>query len=355
MNFVFDLDDTISRHKNRDYPNAVPIEGTIKKIRRLSEAGCTITIYSSRGQNSCKGELALIEERNRGQVEEWLRRHNVPYDRLVFGKPLGDVYVDDKGVGLDEFLREEYVPLKGNSGAEVFRAGKRVLKRGASAKTEAEWYGKAAQIGLRVPKVNSVVLDCIDLEYITGVPGNEKNLSTSDLGELVSKIALMSFHRAESSFDTAQYLELIVSRLSIAGWEDRFSKLLKYFEEHGNVVREESSFSHGDFTLSNTVFSESGVYLIDPSSRTEFSTYLNDFAKLRFSLNGGEQLLHGGERPGEYDSRLNELSKTLYAVGKGDLVKALEAGHWIRMLGYFSKERDRDLIWSKAKALEAEL
>lgn len=353
MNFVFDLDDTISRHKNRDYPNAMPIEDTIEKIRRLSEAGCTITIYSSRGQNSCKGDLALIEERNRGQVEEWLARHHVPYDRLVFGKPLGDVYVDDKGVGLEEFLWEEYVPLYGNSGAEVFRAGKRVLKRCASAKEEAEWYEKARQIGLRVPKVNSVVLDCIDLDYIDGVPGNVKMLSTKDLYSIVSQILLMGFFKDEAGFNADSYLRHITDKLILVGWEHDFEQFMKYLAENAPNIK--GTFSHGDLSLSNIIFAADGIYLIDPSGRREFSTYHNDFAKLRFSLDGGEQFLHGGERPDEYMTALRELDAILEQNGILQIVKALECGHWIRLIGYFNKSGELEEIYRNAKRVEAEL
>jgi hypothetical protein len=28
---------------------------------------------------------------------QWLERHAVPYDEIVFGKPYGDIYIDDLG------------------------------------------------------------------------------------------------------------------------------------------------------------------------------------------------------------------------------------------------------------------
>ena len=355
MRIVFDLDDTISVHRNRDFVNAVPIHETINKIRRLKADGCEIYIYSARGQNSCKGDLALIEERNRTQIETWLATHDVPCDKLIFGKPLGDIYVDDKGISLEEFLNGEYGMLKGNSGSEVYRAGSRVIKKCKDARPQADWYDKALNIGIRTPKVISVVLDTISVEYILGEAGNEKALSKGDLGQIISQIMLMSLYKAEKPFDTDSYISFIKSRLSIAGWENEFERLVSFFEQNEQMLIDNSTFSHGDLSLSNTIFSDEGLYLIDPSARTEYSTFLNDFAKLRFSLNGGEQLLHGGKRPPEYDVRLAELSKMLSENGWSNTVKAMEAVHWVRMLGYFEAEIDRLKIWRKAKRLEEEL
>ena len=69
----------------------------------MKDDGWEIVIYSARGQVSCKGDLKEIERKNRPVVEEWLKRHNVPCDELVFGKPIGDIYIDDKGMSLDDF------------------------------------------------------------------------------------------------------------------------------------------------------------------------------------------------------------------------------------------------------------
>ena len=355
MRLVFDLDDTISVHRNRDFENAVPIKETVEKIRRLKADGCEIYIYSARGQNSCKGDLELIEKRNRGQIEEWLDKHGVPYDRLIFGKPLGDLYIDDKGVSLPDFLRGEYGELKGNSGSDIYRAGDRVIKRCRDARQQADWYERAAGIGLNTPHVFSVVLDTISIEYVEGEPGNKRKISRKDLCQIISQIMLMSLHGAETKFDTKGYISHIKKKLELAGFEGKFKKLLSCIEKSAAVLEQHSTFSHGDLSLSNTIFTANGIYLIDPSARTEYSTFLNDFAKLRFSLDGGEQFLHGGERPHEYDQRLRELSDISSKNGFEGITKALEAAHWLRLIGYSKREGDLDRIFKKAKSLEAEL
>ena len=353
MVFVFDLDDTISVHRNRDFVNAKPIAQTITKIRVLYGEGHDIVIYSSRGQNSCKGDLDLIEERNRAQIEKWLSDNGVPYDRLVFGKPLGDVYVDDKGVSLEEFLCGAYYRMDGNSGAKVYWAGGRVIKQCKNPRAEADWYEKARSLGMNVPAVNSVVLDRIDVEYICGTPGNKRKLSREDMFLIIGQIMFMSMQKSESEFDVGEYLKFATGRMALAGWERDFTALTGFIADKAEEIRKRSSFCHGDMSLSNMIFTDGILCLIDPSPRREFSSYLMDFAKLRFSLNGGEQLLHGGERPKEYDERLSELSEALAGSGIGKLVAAMEAVHWIRMLRYF--EGKEAVIYEKAKEAEAAL
>lgn len=50
------------------------------------------------------GDLKAIEEDVGSVTRTWLATHGVPYDELRFGKPYGDLYIDDKAC-LPEDLR----------------------------------------------------------------------------------------------------------------------------------------------------------------------------------------------------------------------------------------------------------
>lgn len=100
--YVFDLDGTIClpNHDRPDtqgrYAEAKPIQEMIDEIRRCREKGIGVVIYTARRMVTHKGDVQKILE-DVGQVtKDWLSRHDVPYDDLVFGKPYGDLYVDDK-------------------------------------------------------------------------------------------------------------------------------------------------------------------------------------------------------------------------------------------------------------------
>ena len=36
-------------------------------------------------------------------VFEWLKKHEIPYDEIHFGKPLADFYIDDKAIRLEDW------------------------------------------------------------------------------------------------------------------------------------------------------------------------------------------------------------------------------------------------------------
>lgn len=352
MRLVIDLDDTISVHYNRDFEHARPVMETIEKIRQMKQDGWEIVVYSARGQNSCKGDLALIEQRNREQVERWLRGHKVPFDELRFGKPLGDVYVDDKGISLQDFYAQDFSKQQGNSGLPVYRAGDRILKQCKDAQGMADWYSLARKIGLSVPKVNSVVVDRIDIEYIDGESGYSRDLSIGDLGKIISKIMLMSLYREGAECDVDAIADLIEERAEEPAARRAAGPLMKWLSRYGHVLAGAASFCHGDMTLSNTIFKGDDVYLIDPSDKRNMSSYLVDFGKLLFSIDGGERLLHGTAR--NYWLHKEELSKVLKMNGWLEAATAMECFHWVRMLKYFPNEHENiiNTIADVARRLE---
>ena len=88
--FVIDIDGTICSDTNGDYPNAIPILEAIENVKRLKQMGAKVVFFTARGTTTKMDWRALTEK----QLEDW----GVPYDCLLFGKPYGDFYIDDKGV-----------------------------------------------------------------------------------------------------------------------------------------------------------------------------------------------------------------------------------------------------------------
>lgn len=83
----FDFDNTISE---AGYDKE-PVRPMIEAMRKLAKQGVKIFIYTSR--------------HNKGKTLKWLKRYKVPYDKLLFGKPVADIYVDDKVMKPREFLK----------------------------------------------------------------------------------------------------------------------------------------------------------------------------------------------------------------------------------------------------------
>jgi capsule biosynthesis phosphatase len=109
--FVIDVDGTICEAQKPegsdsfDYENALPIQPVIEKIRELHAAGNWITLFTARGMRTYQGDRESIEIVVRPVLEEWLEKHNVPYDNLIMGKPWGKnvYYVDDRALSPADF------------------------------------------------------------------------------------------------------------------------------------------------------------------------------------------------------------------------------------------------------------
>ena len=104
---VIDLDGTICEQTGggEHYFSAKPIQDVIDRVNKLKASGCAIIIHTARGMNLYNWNVTRIELEFRSKTEYWLKENGVQYDKLVFGKPPGDMYVDDKAAHVETFLK----------------------------------------------------------------------------------------------------------------------------------------------------------------------------------------------------------------------------------------------------------
>ncbi|MFK5882831.1 MAG: hypothetical protein QM489_00670 [Candidatus Izemoplasma sp.] len=106
MKYVIDIDNTISVwNEDRDYDNFEPIQPMIDKINKLYDEGHIIVFNTARGMSFYSEKRNQIENNNRPIIEKWLIKHKVKYHKLYLCKPLGDFYIDDKNLNIEEFLK----------------------------------------------------------------------------------------------------------------------------------------------------------------------------------------------------------------------------------------------------------
>lgn len=88
MKYIIDLDGTICTESNFKSRNkSVIIKGartTIDKLYKVKKN--KIIIYSARGWNEFK------------TTEKWLKKNKIKYHQLILGKPIGDVWIDDRAI-----------------------------------------------------------------------------------------------------------------------------------------------------------------------------------------------------------------------------------------------------------------
>lgn len=120
---VFDIDGTICPVKKEDerYEDLVPYSAMIEKIKELRKEGYKIVLFTARNMRTYNGNLELILRNTKPVLEKWLKKWDIPYDELIFGKPwVGKegFYVDDKAIRPKEFInmnRTEIEKLLENS------------------------------------------------------------------------------------------------------------------------------------------------------------------------------------------------------------------------------------------------
>ena len=108
--FVFDIDGTLCPIKKKDerYEDLEPYPEIVERIRYYKENGAKIILYTSRNMNSYEGNLGLINKYTAPVLTEWLKKWDIPYDEIVYGKIWPGhkgFYVDDRTVRPDEFLK----------------------------------------------------------------------------------------------------------------------------------------------------------------------------------------------------------------------------------------------------------
>jgi len=96
MILCFDLDNVICETNNVKYKDAKPILKTIKIINKAYNSKFEILIFTGRFYGKCNGNLKEILKMDKGLTKKQLKKWRVKYHSLIFGKPVFDVYVDDK-------------------------------------------------------------------------------------------------------------------------------------------------------------------------------------------------------------------------------------------------------------------
>ena len=349
IKLVFDIDDTICNNKNRDYENAIPFKNVIKKINELHKQGAKITLYTSRGMVSCNGDIDKIIKKNKDILERWLTKNNVEYDELIFGKPLGDMYIDDKAINVNDFINKDFKVLNGHSGYKVIRLGNLVKKEMAEDNyiKLMNWYKESKNIA-NSPKITSNLYSAVYMEYIDGE--NAYNcLDKKLLDKIINQI--LKFKKVKyKRFNKKILLEKLEKHKSNdITWNRCVSNCQRMIDELD--LSKYASLSHYDMTLANIIVKDDDIYLLDSLLDKKASSYLLDFAKLKMSLDGYEELFCGGKHINKKYSKY--LSKRLEKMHILKIVNILEYMWSIRLYNYnedkelvkkFVRKREKD-IW----------
>lgn len=105
MRIIIDLDGTICdfKREGESYSDVRPKPGVIEFIKKLKNQGHYIIIYTARNMKTCESNVGMVLK-NVGMITlKWLDQNNIEYDEIFFGKPNGDIYIDDRSLRFDDW------------------------------------------------------------------------------------------------------------------------------------------------------------------------------------------------------------------------------------------------------------
>jgi hypothetical protein len=95
LKIVVDLDGTILEEKSREGSStALPLPGAIDAVNKLYEMGHVITIYTARPVSDQEVTLRQLE------------KYDMKYHYLILGKPVGDIFIDDRSFNVKDWRKD---------------------------------------------------------------------------------------------------------------------------------------------------------------------------------------------------------------------------------------------------------
>ena len=92
-----DLDGTLcSEEKTFERSLAKPLPGAREALDRMRRDGHTIVIWTARGWEQYR------------MTKDWLDRNDLCYDEILMGKPIADVFIDDRAQRFEGW-RKDYL------------------------------------------------------------------------------------------------------------------------------------------------------------------------------------------------------------------------------------------------------
>ena len=87
LTIFVDLDGVLATEERTfDRPLAAPLPGARDALAALHAAGRTVVVYTGRGWPEYR------------YTKQWLDEHGFQYDALLMGKPIADVWIDDRAI-----------------------------------------------------------------------------------------------------------------------------------------------------------------------------------------------------------------------------------------------------------------
>lgn len=106
MRIVIDIDGVLCDEFNPDVNLRNPYNDRISYLNSLFEQGHEIIIYTSRGMKSYNDDPIAADKKYREMTTKQLNSWGLHFDRIYFGKPNADIYIDNHNMLMDDFFEK---------------------------------------------------------------------------------------------------------------------------------------------------------------------------------------------------------------------------------------------------------
>ena len=348
LRICFDLDNTLTTYPAiaGDYSTVKPIRKNISLLKKLKSDGHEIIIYTARRMKTHHGNIGKVIKDIAGITIDTLERFNIEYDELIFGKPIADIYIDDRAInpyindlsyfGLfydkeanaeaDAETTDQFIPnkIRNNKYNKIRRCdATSVIKTGPIDILKGEhFYYQNIPDGYKdyFPRLIDYTIDSdmihLKIDYIEGIPLY-----------YLYKNCLLTHRHIDDLFDILEHLhsceaEIVIDCENVKNnyikkLKNRFNKQDYPFEDAEDVLRDiikciETDFAprissviHGDFWFSNIMSFHNTYKLLDMKGICDGILTLNgdiyyDYGKLYQSILGYDLVLNGDKEQPQY-------------------------------------------------------
>jgi capsule biosynthesis phosphatase len=333
LRVCFDLDNTLVTYPTiiNDYSSVKPIHKNIQLLNDLKNDGHEIIIYTARRMETHKGNVGKVIKDIAQTTINTLDKFDIYYDELIFGKPIADIYIDDRAINpyinnlsyFGLFYRnDEFVPnkIENNKYNHITKVDNCIIKSGPYDIIRGELF-YYQNIPPQFQKYFSKLIDFnkidnnleLKIEYISGIPlfylYKNKLLTQTNIDNLFEILKEFHSYKVPSIF-TNSITEENIKNNYILKLKNRFNYKDYNFSDADKVFREilsglEDNYSpviasmiHGDFWFSNIILTYDDNYkFIDMKGHVDNVLTINgdtyyDYGKLYQSILGYDLILN---------------------------------------------------------------
>jgi len=321
LRFCFDLDNTLVSYPDiaGDYTSVKPNMKSIRICQHLKSLGHQIIIHTARRMKTHHGNVgACIADIGLLTIET-LKKFEIPYDEIYFGKPYADFYIDDLSIDPRHDLERELGVYMTDISERDFnniivKSDHIITKKGPSDKIKGEiyWYNNIpSQIKHIFPTMYSYspMLDSYDMEKINGVSISylyaTEAMSTNMLSNYLDTIELIhNSLKCDTTLNIyTNYKQKIMERYAKYDYskfpnsQHVYEKLIEFFTDYEKNQYGVISVIHGDPVFSNCIVNEYGqLKFIDMRGlqgtfETIFGDKWYDYGKIYQSIIGYDEIL----------------------------------------------------------------